>query len=146
MNPSEVIIEQVSFDDARAAIEPIRRRVFIEEQHVPEELEWDGLDESATHLLARIGQQPVATARLLDNGHIGRMAVLPDWRCQGIGMAMLKQLLSIAQRRRLPAVFLNAQVSAVPFYRKAGFEIEGESFMDAGISHKRMVLQLNVID
>ena len=146
MNLPEVIIEQVTFDKARSAIESVRRKVFIEEQHVPEELEWDGLDDSATHLLARIGQQPVATARLLDNGHIGRMAVLPEWRGQGIGMAMLRQLLNIARQCRLPAVFLNAQVSAVPFYRKAGFEIEGESFMDAGIPHKRLVLQLDVID
>lgn len=141
MSRTDIALQQVEFSGAQAAIEYIRRTVFIEEQHVPEELEWDGEDAQAIHLLARSGEEPVATARLLRNGHIGRMAVLPVWRGQGIGMAMLKQLLDIARQRQLTRVYLNAQLSAVDFYARVGFIVEGETFMDAGIAHKRMVLE-----
>lgn len=146
MTPTDWTIETVSFDEARAAIESIRRQVFIEEQQVPETLEWDGLDEQATHLLARIGEKPVATARLLPDGHIGRMAVRQAWRQQGIGMALLQRLLELARERALPKVFLNAQLAALDFYARAGFRTTGSTFMDAGIPHKRMVLELDQID
>jgi predicted GNAT family N-acyltransferase len=146
MSPIEAVIEIRRFSEARAAIETIRRRVFIEEQQVPEELEWDGLDDTATHLLARVEGQPVATARLLDNGHVGRMAVLPPWRGRGIGAALLERLIALGRERGLQRMFLNAQITAMPFYARAGFIVEGEAFMDAGIPHKRMVLELNGID
>ncbi|MDY6980779.1 MAG: GNAT family N-acetyltransferase [Pseudomonadota bacterium] len=146
MTPTDWTIETVSFDEARAAIESIRRQVFIEEQQVPETLEWDGLDEQATHLLARVGELPVATARLLPDGHIGRMAVRQAWRKQGIGMALLERLLDLARERALPQVFLNAQLAALDFYARAGFHTTGSTFMDAGIPHKRMVLELDQID
>jgi predicted GNAT family N-acyltransferase len=74
------------------------------------------------------------------------MAVMPNWRRRGIGSRLLKHLLVIAHQQQLPQVFLNAQVSALDFYEKAGFLVEGETFMDAGIQHKRMVLQLEQID
>jgi len=146
MNRTELTLQQVCFGEAQSAIEQIRRRVFIQEQNVPEELEWDGLDETAIHLLARSGNEPVATARMLADGHIGRLAVLPDWRHQGVGRAMLERLLTIARQQRLPTVFLNAQLNAVDFYAKSGFIGQGETFMDAGIPHKRMVLELAKID
>ncbi|MDZ7804492.1 GNAT family N-acetyltransferase [Thiohalophilus sp.] len=146
MKPTDWTIETVTFAEARTAIESIRRRVFIEEQQVPEELEWDGLDEPASHLLARVDTMPVATARLLPDGHIGRMAVLRAWRQHGIGMALLQRLLELARERALPQVFLNAQLTAMDFYAKAGFHAIGSTFMDAGIPHRRMVLELDRID
>lgn len=146
MKPTDWTIERVRFDEARAAIESIRRRVFIEEQRVPEELEWDGQDEQATHLLACVGEMPVATARILSDGHIGRMAVLPAWRQHGIGMGLLKDLLRLAREWALKRVFLNAQLPALDFYAKAGFRVSGDTFMDAGIPHRRMVLELDRID
>jgi predicted GNAT family N-acyltransferase len=147
MPHNNVTIRQVEFNREQAAIESIRRKVFIEEQDVPEELEWDGLDTDAVQLLATNSEdKPVATARMLSNGHIGRMAVLPQWRGQGIGHALLSALLDIARQRQLPGVYLNAQLSAVGFYAKAGFQTEGDTFMDAGIPHKRMFLQLDRID
>jgi len=147
MKRTDFTLAQLTFAEARPAIEAIRRQVFIEEQQVPEELEWDGLDEDALHLLVTAGDgTPVATARLLSNGHIGRMAVLPRWRGQGAGAAMLQRLLEMARAQQLPRVFLNAQISAEGFYARAGFHSEGETFMDAGIPHKRMVLELARID
>lgn len=144
---NKVMIRQVRFEEAQPKIEQIRRTVFIEEQHVPEELEWDGLDRDAIQLLAfQPDGESVATARMLSDGHIGRLAVLPAWRHQGIGRAMLATLLDIARQQALPQVYLNAQVSAIGFYTGAGFRVDSGTFMDAGIPHKRMLLELNRID
>ena len=122
----------------------VRRRVFIEEQQVPEELEWDGLDESCTHaLVTDDNEKPVATARMTPGGHIGRMAVLPEWRQQGAGSAMLKLLVDQAQASGLTEVMLNAQSYATGFYAGHGFEISGKEFMDANIPHRKMILTLD---
>jgi predicted GNAT family N-acyltransferase len=126
------------------AICRVRRQVFIEEQQVPENLEWDGLDESCSHVLATDSkEQPVATARMTPDGHIGRMAVLPEWRQQGVGSAMLKLLVDRAQASGLTEVMLNAQSYATGFYAGHGFEISGKEFMDANIPHRKMILTLD---
>jgi predicted GNAT family N-acyltransferase len=122
----------------QAALRKVRELVFIQEQRVPEALEWDGLDEGATHLLCEVGGRAIATARMLTDGHIGRMAVLAEHRNLGIGSTMLMQLMEIARERGLCEVWLDAQVQAIPFYEKLGFNAEGETFMDAGIPHRRM--------
>ncbi len=131
-------IQQVTFATT-PGIRAVRERVFIQEQHVPETLEWDGLDETATHVVAQDKHvQVIGTARLLRDGHIGRMAVLPAWRHQGVGSAMLKQLLVIAEQWKLAKVFLHAQTSATGFYERHGFYPLGDEFMDAGIPHRFM--------
>jgi len=137
-------VTPVRWQDAGDALSTIRRRVFIEEQAVPEPLEWDGLDETALHLLARDdGGNPVGCARLLPSGQIGRMAVLPQWRGRGVGKQLLLQLLKIARREGWPEVRLSAQVHAIPFYRQAGFEVCSAVYDDAGIPHRDMRLTLN---
>ena len=134
----EFSIQQTTFRTT-PGIRKVREQVFIQEQHVPEALEWDGLDEEAIHVVAQDNhKQVIGTARLLKDGHIGRMAVLPIWRQQGVGSAMLKALLLIAQQRKLPKVFLHAQISATGFYERHGFHALGEEFMDAGIPHHYM--------
>lgn len=121
----------------------IRRTVFIEEQKVPENLEWDESDDDATHVLATDNDnKPVATARIKDDGHIGRMAVLKAHRKHGIGSAMLKQLIDHAREQLLARVFVHAQITAMPFYAKHGFVAISDEFMDAGIPHKIMQLEL----
>jgi predicted GNAT family N-acyltransferase len=120
------------------AIAAIRRRVFIEEQKVPEALEWDGLDEQATHLLAWENGEPVGTTRMLADGHIGRMAVLKAFRGRGIGRQLLEQMLRIAIQKGMAEVELDAQVHAMEFYERLGFSAEGGVFMDAGIPHRHM--------
>lgn len=119
----------------------IREAVFVVEQNVPVELEWDGLDPACIHAIAWVGGEPVGTARLLDDGHIGRMAVLEQWRGQGIGSQLLQTLIAIARERGMRKCALNAQTHALAFYQRHGFVAEGDEFDDAGIPHRHMVLK-----
>ena len=122
----------------------IRTEVFINEQLVPPDLEWDGYDQSCWHMLARTAAgEIVGTARMLYDGHIGRMAVLPAFRNQGIGSALLEALLKVAKHEGISEVFLHAQTRAVPFYQKHGFTITSDEFMDAGIPHVTMRLTIS---
>ena len=132
-------LAEVSWERTRETLLGIRFSVFVEEQGVPPELEADALDAEARHLLVtdRTGLA-VATARLLDNGHIGRMAVLASHRGNGLGMRMLRQLMQMAEDAGVQRIYLNAQCSAEGFYQRAGFRAEGEVFEDAGIPHRRM--------
>jgi predicted GNAT family N-acyltransferase len=117
----------------------IREAVFVSEQHVPPSLEWDGSDASCVHVVAedRDGA-PIGTGRLLPDGHIGRMAVLPNWRGRGVGSALLIELVRWATEQGLTEVVLNAQTHALGFYQRHGFSAEGEVFLDAEIDHQRM--------
>jgi predicted GNAT family N-acyltransferase len=137
-------LKAASFSTDHDAICHIREQVFIKEQQVPEELEWDGLDDQAYHLLAlNDEQQPVGTVRMLGDGHIGRMAVLPEYRHQGAGHTLLRHIIDIAEEQKLDNVFLHAQTSAVTFYEQQGFISEGSIFMDAGIPHQYMYKSLS---
>ncbi len=135
-----------TWQEAEPSLRAIRTQVFIQEQKVPKALEWDGEDDHAQHALAStLDNLPIGTARLLLHSslaHIGRMAVLPEWRGHGVGSALLELMLGAAQARGATAVFLNAQTSAVGFYVRAGFAAEGEEFLDAGIPHLRMTRRL----
>jgi predicted GNAT family N-acyltransferase len=134
----------VDWRSTGAALAEIRRRVFIEEQSVPEALEWDGLDEDAVHVLASDGaNRPIGCARLLPQGKIGRMAVLPECRGSGVGLAMLETLIALARAQGLSEVSLSAQTHAISFYEQAGFRICSEIYDDAGIPHRDMVLALS---
>jgi glucose-6-phosphate 1-epimerase len=128
----------VSWGEAQVELAAIRRAVFIDEQRVPEELEWDGEDAQALHVLVTEGDRPIACARMLADGHIGRMAVLAEHRGKGAGRLMLKTLLMEAERLRRGRVFLNAQTQAAAFYAKYGFNRVGGEFPDATIPHVRM--------
>jgi predicted GNAT family N-acyltransferase len=139
-DPYPFTVCRASWGIDREALRAIRLRVFVAEQGVPAELEWDGLDAQAVHLLAEdLDGRPIATARLLASGQIGRMAVLRPWRGQGVGGHLLAEALAIAQARHLPRPWLNAQLSALDFYRRRGFTPQGEGFVEAGIPHVRMV-------
>lgn len=125
----------------REALRAIRECVFVREQSVPAELEWDGEDQGAIHFLAvDANGLAIGTARLLPSGQIGRMAVLPQWRRRGVGSALLQAALAVASEPGQPAPFLNAQTAVIDFYQRHGFVPEGGEFMEAGIPHRRMVL------
>jgi predicted GNAT family N-acyltransferase len=132
-------IELMSWDKARADARPIRLTVFVEEQRVPVEIEWDDQDEKSLHALAYSAEgKAVATGRLLPDGHIGRMAVLKDWRGKGVGGAILERLVAAARERGDKEIELFAQTHAREFYRRYGFVEGGEIFEEAGIPHQAM--------
>ena len=119
------------------ALSSLRRTVFVEEQGVAEDEEWDGADPDCRHFLADANGLPVGTARLMPSGQIGRMAVLREWRGRGIGARLLKLAVDAA-RAANQSVFLHAQSHAVGFYERSGFEATGQPFMEAGIEHRQM--------
>ncbi len=122
---------------------PLRAAVFIEEQSVPEDLEWDGIDDECLHIVALTPNGTcVATARLTTDEHIGRMAVHPDWRGRGLGLEVLRRLIELARERGYTRLALAAQVQAQAFYAKLDFEAYGEVFDDAGIPHRMMARDL----
>lgn len=135
---SEINIKTVNFKTCFSQIEKIRTSVFIEEQNVPFELEWDEFDNDSIHILAYYNNKAVGTARLLNNGHIGRMAVLKDYRNRNVGQKMLKYLLKVANNKSMPKIELSAQEHAVEFYRKYGFSVTSNVYLDAGIPHYDM--------
>jgi predicted GNAT family N-acyltransferase len=131
-------IELLPWEEARVHAAPIRFAVFVEEQGVPPEIELDASDAQCIHAVCFAGAKPVATGRLLPDGHIGRMAVLKDWRGRGIGGTLLRRLMDKARERGDGEVVLSAQVHATPFYRAHGFVEEGPEYMEAGIPHRGM--------
>jgi predicted GNAT family N-acyltransferase len=132
-------VASVSWRDAQAVLCAIRYAVFVDEQHVPRELELDGLDPGCVHVLATDGAgRGIGAGRLLPDGHIGRMAVLPVWRRLGVGSAMLATLMELARLRGDREVILNAQTYVIRFYERAGFAVTSAEFMEAGIAHVEM--------
>ncbi|NNJ95446.1 MAG: GNAT family N-acetyltransferase [Halobacteria archaeon] len=126
-----------------SAIRDIRHAVFVVEQDIPAQLEWDGLDAGCCHALALLDDgRAVATGRLMPDGRLGRMAVLAEWRGRGIGRAILEHLVARARCRHLNGVYLHAQISSAGFYRKAEFEVRGDPFEEAGIAHVEMARKL----
>lgn len=117
----------------------IRQRVFIDEQKVPAEVEWDGTDSHCDHVLILDDNgDAVATGRLQPDGKIGRMAVVPELRRRGYGAAILTALINIAHERGLAEVYLHAQTHAMAFYARYGFVSYGNVFEEAGIPHHSM--------
>lgn len=138
-NGMEEIIEVNSWEVLGPHARPVRERVFVIEQNIPLELEWDEMDAVSLHALARDASgQAIATGRLLPDGHIGRMAVLAAHRGRGVGGSILETLIRHAASRGLAEVVLHAQESAVGFYLRHGFACDGEPFMEAGIPHRTM--------
>jgi predicted GNAT family N-acyltransferase len=135
-------IELMPWESARAQASLIRFTVFVEEQGVPRDIELDEHDALSVHAMAFEREKAVATGRLLPDGHIGRMAVLKEWRGRGIGGLILKALMGKARQRGDTAVALSAQVHAVAFYRAYGFVEEGDEYLEAGIRHQGMRLTL----
>lgn len=150
-SPALLRIASVEWSRSAGIITSIRDQVFVQEQGVPVELELDGLDPDCWHLLAWNEQAlPIGTARLhphgtpgVSDGKIGRMAVLQPWRGMGVGLALLRHLLDLAQGRGMTRLSLAAQTAAVGFYEKEGFCATGLPFDDAGIPHRLMTLTMS---
>lgn len=140
-NPFTVSL--VCWHDGEPLLRSVREAVFIREQGVPAELEWDGMDEDCRHALALSLQgQAIGCGRMLANGHIGRISVLPQWRKQKVGTAIMEALLDYARTHDYKQVDVDAQTYAMPFYRNFGFVEQGKEFMDAGLRHIKMTMKL----
>jgi predicted GNAT family N-acyltransferase len=136
-------VSLVCWHDGEPLLRSVREAVFIREQGVPAELEWDGLDEQCRHALAiSLRGEAVGCGRMLPDGHIGRIAVMPQWRKQKVGTTIMEALLDYARAHDYKQVDVDAQIHALPFYRSFGFTEQGEEFIDAGLPHVRMTLQL----
>jgi YbgC/YbaW family acyl-CoA thioester hydrolase len=130
--------------ELEAMARPIRSEVFIAEQQIPADMEWDDADADAVHAVAlnRLGLA-LGTGRMLEHvpgvAKIGRMAVAASFRHGGVGRAVLDALLDAARGRGDREAVLHAQISAAPFYERAGFVRRGPVFDEAGIAHVEML-------
>ena len=135
MNIKAIICDYKSHTEDICAI---RYEVIVGEQNVQEELEIDGLDGEAKHVLAFVDDLPIGTGRILGDGHIGRVAVLRDYRGLGIGKMIMKELIKWAQDMSMDKVWLSSQWHAHSFYLDLGFVCIGEIYKEAGIDHIKM--------
>jgi len=135
MNTTTIICDYEPYTDDICAI---RYEVFVDEQNVPEELEIDGFDGEAKHVLTFVDGLPIGTGRILSDGHIGRVAVLKNFRGLGIGKSIMKELIKCAQDLSLEKVWLSSQWHAHSFYLDLGFVCVGEIYKEAGIDHIKM--------
>ncbi len=143
MIPDDFYIEPASWDADLADLRAVREQVFLIEQAIPPEDEWDALDAKSRHVLARDRDgTPIGTGRLTPEHMIGRMAVLAPWRGKGVGAAIVRVLLEQARALHYPAIELHAQSHALAFYASLGFDAYGEEFDECGIAHRMMRMRL----
>jgi len=117
----------------------VRKQVFIIEQGIDPEDEWDEHDEDAVHFVTfGTTAVPTGTCRLTEEGQLGRLAVLPAYRHQGYGEMLMTKAIKVAREMGLRKVFLNAQVDVQQFYTKQNFRSDGKIFLEAGKMHVRM--------
>lgn len=139
-----IVIRPCQSDADLQAAYAVRFAVFVEEQKVPQEEELDSHDAEAQHFVVEDDGRIVGTARLVEldpqTGKIGRVALLPPYRNQGIGRDLMWYTMA-ASFRRYSTIVLDAQLDSIPFYERLGFEAEGPVFMDAGIEHRRMRME-----
>lgn len=141
MNANAWTVRAARWPEDAERIREVREAVFVVEQRVPPELEWDGLDETCEHALAETADgRAIGTGRLAPDGKIGRMAVLEEFRGLGIGDAVLRTLLEAARGMGLTRSHLHSQTHALGFYARHGYLAEGPEYDEAGIPHRTMVL------
>jgi predicted GNAT family N-acyltransferase len=132
-------IELMNWEQAGPIAGPIRWGIFVGEQNVPPGIELDDKDPDCLHAVAYDEKgTAIGTGRLLPDGHIGRMAVLKDWRRRGVGDAILEALVAEARKRGHAEVVVAAQLQAAEFYRNHGFVADGKVHQEAGILHENM--------
>ena len=137
-------VKQGSWDQLQQDAKLIRELVFISEQNIPEQDEWDDQDAISQHFVVYNQNQPIATARLLANNSVGRVAVLKAYRGQGIGRLIMLEIIAYAQAQKRPSLQLSSQVHAVSFYEKLGFSIQGDEYDECGIPHIEMVMPIGL--
>jgi predicted GNAT family N-acyltransferase len=136
-------ISRVTWEKHGADLSAVRLAVFVDEQKFRRAEALDGRDPDCVHVAA-LDQKgaTIGIGRMMADGHIGRMAVMPPWRGRGVGTAVIHELLAIAKERCLPQVDLDAQIHAIPFYERLGFAKVGEEFLEAGAPHRKMMKKI----
>jgi predicted GNAT family N-acyltransferase len=137
-------VEIVKWIDSHTQLKNIREQVFIQEQKVTPELEWDGMDEKAMHFLVFKDEEAIGCARaivLKNYMQLGRMAVLKKYRGIGVGSALLEKAIVTAKLNQLSSIHISAQCKALDFYVKFGFEVMSDIYLDAEILHRDMTLE-----
>lgn len=134
----DIDVIRASWKQDKDRLYAIRHAVFVVEQGVPVEMEIDAQDETAQHFIAWVDGEAIGCGRLTSAGQIGRMAVLLPFRGRGIGSKLMRAILNYAEEHRVVRLFLHAQTGAIPFYSRSGFSANGETFLDAGITHRLM--------
>lgn len=137
-------VEIVKWIDDHAQLKNIREKVFIQEQKVTPELEWDGMDEKAIHFLVFKDEKAIGCARAIvikSQMQLGRMAVLKEYRGQGAGSTLIEKAIVTAKLKQLSGIHISAQCNAINFYVKFGFEVMGDTYLDAEILHRDMTLE-----
>ena len=142
LNNPELKIVSGSWKDLATPAKMIREAVFIQEQHIAAEDEWDAEDAVAVHFIVFQQDQAIATARLLSNNSIGRVAVLTTARGLGVGQRLMQAVINYARAEQREFVKLSSQVHAIGFYQALGFEAQGDEYLDCGIPHIDMYLKL----
>jgi predicted GNAT family N-acyltransferase len=138
-------VEIVKWIDSHTQLKNIREKVFIQEQKVTPELEWDGIDEKAIHFLVFKDEEAIGCARAIvikSQMQLGRMAVLKEYRGQGVGSALIEKAIVTAKLKQLTSIHISAQCYAIDFYVKFGFEVISDIYLDAEIPHRDMTLEL----
>lgn len=137
---SQFTIRPGSWDELQNDAKLIREQVFIQEQQIAVADEWDAEDAVSVHFVIYDQDQPIATARLLQNNSVGRVAVLKSHRGAGIGKLLMQQIIQQAKHQQREFLKLSSQVHAIQFYAGLGFKVEGEQYLDCGIPHIDMRL------
>lgn len=142
LNNPELKIVSGSWKDLGVYAKVIREAVFIQEQYIAAEDEWDAEDAVAVHFIVFQQDQAIATARLLTNNSVGRIAVLKSHRGLRIGQRLMQAVIDYARAEQRELVKLSSQVHAIGFYQALGFEAQGEEYLDCSIPHIDMYLKL----
>ena len=137
---SQFKIRAGRWDELQNDAKLIREQVFIQEQQIAVADEWDAEDAVSVHFVVYDQDQPIATARLLKNNSVGRVAVLKSHRGVGIGKLLMQQIIQQAKHQQREFLKLSSQVHAIQFYAGLGFNVEGEQYLDCGIPHVDMRL------
>jgi len=141
MNVNTLEVKIVNSEKEQEEAFAVRRKVFVEEQHVPEEEEIDHLESESTHFILYCNENPAGAGRfrIVDGyGKVERICILKEYRGTGAGKVIMEKIQSFAHEKGLNKLKLNAQTHAIPFYSKLGYEVVSEEFLDAGIPHKTM--------
>ena len=141
-----ITVVQTTWQLDEGVIKSVRTPVFVQEQQVPYEIDFDSNDANAVHWLAfNDNNIPLGTARLLGDGHFGRMAVIKMYRNQGIGRSIIQAAMDYASSVGMESIYLNSQLQAKTFYEGLGFKEYGDVFLEANIEHVSMSKKLQSI-